>query len=363
MKILMLSGDLSRKHNWGGISHIRLFLPAKYLVEQGHDVIITPRFKVAEDDGRIAGWTQDGIHDDVDVIIFKAGMDERHPDLIEAARSAGQIVLMDVDDWYFGLDPRNMAFEGTHPKLNKKQNRAHFARSLNAADGLLISTPYLAERMDRYNDNIFVCRNVVDWQRYTPVDLNGDLRIGWVGSTGWRSGDLEQVRGVLGPFCERNNVRFAQVGVALGQTPAYKYAGVKPEFYDGYFAVPISQLPQALHQFNLGIVPLNDIPFNQAKSCLKGMEYASAGLPFIATPTGEYQWFHEEYGAGRLAKSPRDWRKWFKHYRDPEARKEDGARNREAIKELQEDISWEGWVDALEFFTHTDSDSMAAASS
>jgi hypothetical protein len=44
-----------------------------------------------------------------------------------------------------------------------------------------------------------------------------------------------------------------------------------------------------LNGIHVGLVPLTRGPFNEAKSYLKGLEYAAAGIPFIATPTEEYQ--------------------------------------------------------------------------
>jgi glycosyltransferase involved in cell wall biosynthesis len=54
------------------------------------------------------------------------------------------------------------------------------------------------------------------------------------------------------------------------------------------------------------LVPLLDSPFNRAKSWLKGIEYASLGVPFIASPLPEYRKL-AELGAGVLADTPQQW--------------------------------------------------------
>jgi hypothetical protein len=60
-------------------------------------------------------------------------------------------------------------------------------------------------------------------------------------------------------------------------------------------------------KFDVGIVPLNDIPFNHAKSNIKGLEYMAAGIPFIASDLPEYRVLHEA-GVGMMAMTADEWR-------------------------------------------------------
>ena len=64
-------------------------------------------------------------------------------------------------------------------------------------------------------------------------------------------------------------------------------------------SLPIEQLTQRLADFDLGIVPLADIPFNRGRSNVKAREYAAAGVPWLASPVGSYADLGEEEG-GRL---------------------------------------------------------------
>src|SRR5205085_863761 len=45
---------------------------------------------------------------------------------------------------------------------------------------------------------------------------------------------------------------------------------------------PTTEYPTLFSGIDIGIVPLADVPFNHAKSRIKGMEYAAAGVPFAA---------------------------------------------------------------------------------
>jgi hypothetical protein len=55
-----------------------------------------------------------------------------------------------------------------------------------------------------------------------------------------------------------------------------------------------------MFQMDIGLVPLNDIPFNRAKSFIKGLEYTASGIPFVAQGTGEYELLATD-GVGRVA--------------------------------------------------------------
>jgi glycosyltransferase involved in cell wall biosynthesis len=97
----------------------------------------------------------------------------------------------------------------------------------------------------------------------------------------------------------------------------------------------------------VGLVPLNRIPFSEAKSNLKGLEYAAAGIPFIATPTEEYR-ILAEAGVGRLASTPDEWRDHARELLDVDVRREEADRQRRIVQE-QFDISTKGseWDTAI----------------
>ena len=91
---------------------------------------------------------------------------------------------------------------------------------------------------------------------------------------------------------------------------------------------PITNLPLLMKKFNIGIVPLNNIDFNKAKSYLKGLEYAVAGIPFIASDMPEYRLLSDA-GIGRIADSPEQWMSHIEALLDFKTRNEDARFNYE----------------------------------
>lgn len=58
----------------------------------------------------------------------------------------------------------------------------------------------------------------------------------------------------------------------------------------------LQELPHVIAGFDVGIAPLADIPFNHGRSNVKCKEYATVGVPWLASPTGPYVGLGEEQG-------------------------------------------------------------------
>jgi hypothetical protein len=67
-----------------------------------------------------------------------------------------------------------------------------------------------------------------------------------------------------------------------------------------------------------------------AKSNIKGLEYAAAGIPFVASPTPSYLELKED-GIGLVARKRRHWKPLLSSLRDPEQRLLAAKTNREKV--------------------------------
>lgn len=356
MKILMLSGDFNAETlKAGPITYARMTVPARALARQGHEVLLTPHFSLNYRTGEIAGSSIEEPHKRItgfDVVIAKQMMRLHHPHIIEACRNSGQQFWMDVDDWYFGIDTRNAAYEAIQKRSNPKTNVENLRKAFAASTGLICSTPYLRDRMLRINRNSVVARNAVepdDWPE--PKPLQKDMRVGWVAGLRHRSGDLETLKGVIEPFLKKHDATFVHVGYMPGKDEygvedLVNLDGCQYEVYNAIRRQLYSEL--AFEPFNVGIVPLSYQPFNEAKSNLKGLEYAMAGRPFIAAQTHEYQYL-AACGVGRTAKRPQHWIRQLETLLDPDLREFEAEQNRAmAIQEFHIDRRIHEWVNALD---------------
>ena len=116
----------------------------------------------------------------------------------------------------------------------------------------------------------------------------------------------------------------------------------------------ISEYPRMFKHFDVGIVPLNPVQFNLAKSNLKGLEYSAAGIPFVASRFGEYIRTNEKYGFGLIPdgthktarKEARFWEQKLELLLDPNFRQEEREKNL-AIVQQHYDMGkrWKDWED------------------
>jgi hypothetical protein len=176
-------------------------------------------------------------------------------------------------------------------------------------------------------------RNAIDIDRWTKRNDHSRYlpTIGWVGAVPWRSNDLESVSPFLGEFIANNKLAFHHSGHIKGTLSADKRIGVPPGTKVTYSErMLLSKYPSMFKKIDIGIVPLNDIEFNYAKSGIKGLEYVASGVPYVASWSPEYEYL-EDLGIGRVAKNSDEWIHHMTELQDPKVRKEDVERNYENV--------------------------------
>jgi hypothetical protein len=334
MKIGIVSGDYLRsdrspdgQEKWGGAGWARLGQYVDYLRQAGHSVVVghlwlRGNYLTVQDEN-------DTVHYP-DVLLMQRLMHDGLDKSVRIGRASGQVVINDIDDWYWGLDPSNAAYKASHPKYNKIENTVFYRKVVSASDHVTVSTPYLADRVGTFfHGPMTVLQNYVDVGRFTNrthVRTNTP-EVGWAGSTDHRSGDLELLRGVLGPLVDSLGIGLVHGG-HLPSSPSFaSKVGVHDQHVRCIERVNHAEYPKLL-DFDIGIVPLRDIPFNHAKSDIKGLEYAASGIPFIASGLSSYSALHKCWGDESgvfIAKRPKDWTRLVKHLCDYSRRAEYGA--------------------------------------
>jgi glycosyltransferase involved in cell wall biosynthesis len=327
-----------------GCAYYRLALPSRELQKLGWDTALgQPRVHaergigVAHEDGAFFGFN---------VNVFKLLMHETVPDLFRIMQAHGEKVVVDVDDFHFGIDPENIAAGQTNPNKNPENNRMFYEMGIRQADLVTVSTAFLADFYLQRCRNVRLVRNALDIERYEMVNHPEVPTIGWIGATLWRSGDIEMLRAWLPAFVDDHGLRVHHAGHIPGD-PRHFAARAGLKRVDTKMMTLVSRYPSLLTGFHIGLVPLKPSPFNESKSFLKGLEYAAAGIPFIATPTEEYRLLHEA-GVGRLADTPDEWRDHATELLDPAVRRLEAQRQR-IVVETEFNISTKGpeWDSAL----------------
>jgi glycosyltransferase involved in cell wall biosynthesis len=208
-------------------------------------------------------------------------------------------LVVELDDDLMSLPAQHEAFGQLNPRISPTENTTWLRHALNLADAVTVSTPELAKRYGG-NRPTFVVRNGVPPLMLSQcpsraLSHNGkdrDRIIGWAGYTGTHPGDLEVTSGavadVMADRTQGREVRFRNIGPRDGLCKALD---LPPEMTDqveasGWLDPTMYRI--ALASLDIGIVPLQDTAFNRAKSTLKALEFAAAGVPVIASDLPEF---------------------------------------------------------------------------
>jgi glycosyltransferase involved in cell wall biosynthesis len=194
-------------------------------------------------------------------------------------QAAGVRVLYEVDDWLRGV--RKQADHALRDRYDRKAVEA-YELVMRVADGLVCSTPWLAERYRLFNDTTFVCRNGIDLKRYALARPESPyVGIGWAGGTG----HAEAVRPWLGAVAAAMATRPATRFVTIGEPFADEIAGAVGA--ERALAIPFGALesyPAAMTHFDVALAPAGTSSYFRGKSDLRWLEAGALGIPAIADP-------------------------------------------------------------------------------
>jgi hypothetical protein len=346
----------------GGCGSYRLIWPAQALAAQGADIDLR---LPGEGSGVHALFVeQDGIDrlvdlqepPDADVVVVQRPLAAWRADAVEALQRHGVRVVVEIDDCFETIHPRNVSWRSTHPRHSPGMNREHLARACRAADLVTVTTTALAHRYGRHG-RVAVVPNCVP-ARYLDIDAKpgaGALAVGWTGSIDTHPTDLQVTRGAVERALDGQidgrwpaRIPFCVVGTGKGVRQAL---GLSQDVLRSGW-VSLDAYPEQMAEVGVGIVPLDDIAFNAAKSALKLMEFSALGVACVASPTPDNLRMHAE-GCGLIAAKPKHWTAQLRRLiADEGHRAEVAGRSREAMRrwtiEGNADRWWDAWASCLD---------------
>lgn len=210
---------------------------------------------------------------------------------IERLTERGIAVVWDTDDDVMGVPRGTEAYKNLG---GRRKIRRIFERTVAIANA--------AHLMTTTNDHLGGIYRAAGVERVqtienyvAPEDVNGQrtrhqgIVIGLV-AAGEHEGDLKKMRigQVLHELLRRyDGVRVVSIGADLK---------IRDHRYRHIPLVPIERLIDTEREFDIGLAPLLDTPFNRARSNIKLKEYAAAGAMWAASPIGPYVGMGEKQG-------------------------------------------------------------------
>ncbi|MGQ0600088.1 MAG: glycosyltransferase family 4 protein [Anaerolineales bacterium] len=287
-----------------GCSYIRLLQPLRYLAEAGQlRVTAGPEYDQAADVVVVERmWRPHGLTMDAA---------ER---LVRLIRRTSARLIYTLDDNLLDLEVDCLAQTGVTEA--QRQFIRYLARE---ADGVIVSTTRLSERMQSLNPNTVVVPNAIDERLFAPARSlaapsrrPGRVVIGFMGTYSHDT-DLAMIvqplRAVLRRHRETVELQFVG-GVADAKLwQAFDGLPIRLLSTTGHEEYPIfvGWLAQTA-RWDLGLAPLVDTPFTRCKSDLKFLDYGALGIPGLYSDVPVYSETISHLTTGFLVQNTmRDW--------------------------------------------------------
>lgn len=271
----------------------RCHVPGMELKRLGHDVFLGHQITPSSVEA-------------ADIIVLQRQWREECLHALEHAHALGKTVVYELDDDIWNLDPTNPSYEA----WNNPELRGPAEALIRGADIVTTTTRPLAQKLRLLNKNTHILPNMLPpehWQvtRERPEGYD-TVAIGWAGSVA-RDRDLAIVGSVIPQLLDTypNVVLLVASGSPSTVFPPHeRIRTLQP--------LRIEQYPTLLAQFDIGIAPVVDSRFNQAKSDLKFIEYGMVGLPVVASDVESYTHSIKHGENGFLATNDKDWLKFLR---------------------------------------------------
>lgn len=191
------------------------------------------------------------------------------PGLDDAALLLGKPLVVDIDDAIWLYNP---------------MGKSQVARLIGRADMVFAGNDFLADWCSQYCKNIRVIPTAVDAKRFVPRSVLKEpgtpFIIGWTGTSG-NFRFLQMIEKPLGKFLRDHPS--ARLMIIADRAPNELLIPADQVIFRQWDPATEHLL---LHEFDVGIMPLDDTDLSRGKCSFKMLQYMAVGIPVIASPLG-----------------------------------------------------------------------------
>ena len=241
------------------------------------------------------------------------------PTWLEIARLEGIPYVVDYDDaWFHRYESHWLA-----PLLGHKIDAV-----MRVAHTVVAGNEYLARRARQAGArHVEIVPTAIDLDRYRdlPATPPGQaLTVGWIGIP-LNAHYLTTVAPALQAASAAIPIGLQVVGAPV---PA-DFGNLPAESFPWSEDTEISRIAQ----FDVGVMPLRDTPWEQGKCAYKLLQVMAAGKPVIASPVGANRQVVHHGVNGFLAETTEEWAEALRKLADPGLRQRMGAEARKTVEE------------------------------
>ncbi|MBV8738926.1 MAG: glycosyltransferase family 4 protein [Alphaproteobacteria bacterium] len=191
------------------------------------------------------------------------------------------------------------------PRLLDIDDAIHLFRGARAAkqlakraDLIIVGNDWLAEAWRRWNPRVEILPTAVDIDCCNVRPLPEQPCIGWIGSRG----NLRYLE-TIGPAMTELVRRFPNLSIAVCCDQPPRLDGLPIRY------VPWSMPAEAgfLASLSVGLMPLDDGPWERGKCSFKMLQYLAAGRPCVASPVGMNKDVLAQGDVGLAAATQAEW--------------------------------------------------------
>lgn len=318
--------------NADGSGYHRMFQPFRQLAKRSRHLIMIPPPQQSEHEQPQPGDLLDRA---VDVYVAQRPASPHGSRLWDAL--AGKVArVYETDDDLLRIHPSSGL------SLLTDSQRMSIGYMIASSDLVTVSTPYLAGLISELNPRVAVLQNVIHEDLLSVTRRRNDrVTVGWAGG----SSHLMDIAAVAGPLRDvldahpDAGMHFTGVDYSPLLGRDCRFTPWERNVWDYYRQV----------DFDIGLCPLADHPFNYSKSHLKALDYGALGIPVIAQDLPPYSEFVVDGVTGYLVRGEDEWRvRLTELINDEAAREEMGAKGREHAAGFTIQGHWQEWERAYE---------------
>lgn len=209
-------------------------------------------------------------------------------------------IVYEIEDTIYEINPH---LKQSYLHLKALQYQAKLCLNMmQYARWIVAENTYLRDEAIRHNTNVSIMTCPIDTERLKPGQkvTGKTITLGWIGSP-----STTRLLGNLGPV-------FETLGEKYGSRIRLVTVGAKPDFYiDGmsYIKKPWSLASEVsdMQLFDIGLMPLDDDPFNRGRLGGKMIQYLCVGIPTVADNIGLNASVIDEGSTGFLVNNHQEW--------------------------------------------------------
>lgn len=215
-------------------------------------------------------------------------------------RKMNSRIIYEIEDAIFEMNPFWRRLGGLYEIALRYQARM-CKNMMRHAARVIVENEYLAVEARKHNSYVSLLTAPINTVFFTPDSprVGREVIIGWIGSPG-TSDMLKNLESVFAAISRRHPEMRLKV---IGTVPGFEMAGIRLIKKEWRAEDELADL----RSFDIGVMPLDDAPFNRGRLGYKMIQYMAVGIPIVASDIGLNRTVVRNGGNGFLAGSNEEW--------------------------------------------------------